>query len=92
MSKGKLIIELGKRAGKVRTAEVKIEDITTEELAQAVGAVLNNVINEKADTEVEKVMWKAYVLHDICVQIGFKEIASRLEDAFDKLEGGSDGR
>ena len=36
--------------------------------------------------EAEKVMWKAHALHDICEQIGFKSIAARLEEAFERLE------
>ena len=60
--------------------------MTIEELSNVVGAVLNDVISKDARDEAEKVTWKAYALHDICVQIGFKSIAARLEEVFNKLE------
>jgi hypothetical protein len=86
MSKGKLIVEIEKADGEIRTANLKIKDMTVEELSNVVGAVLNDVISKDATDEAEKVVWKAHALHDICVQIGFKSIAARLEEAFNKLE------
>lgn len=86
MAKGKLIIEIEKADGKMRTANLKIKDMTIKELSHVVGAVLNDVISKDAKDEAEKVMWKAYALHDICFQIGFKSVAARLEEAFNKLE------
>jgi len=86
MSKGKLIVEVEKADGEIRTANLKIKDMTIEELSHVVGAVLNDVINKEARDEAEKVMWKAHALHDICIQIGFNSIAARLEELFNKLE------
>ena len=92
MSKGKLIVEIEKADGEIRTANLKIKDMTVEELSHVVGAVLNDVISKDARDEAEKVMWKAYAIHDICVQIGFKSVAARLEEVFNKLERESIGQ
>ena len=89
MTKGKLIVEIEKADGKIRTANLKINDMTIEELSHLLGAVLNDVISQGARDEADKVVLKACALHDICVQIGFKSIAARLEEAFNKLEGES---
>lgn len=86
MSKSKLVIEIEKTDDEFRTANLKIKDMTIEELSHVVGAVLNDVISKNARDEAEKVTWKAHALHDICVQIGFKSIAARLEEAFERLE------
>lgn len=85
MTKGKLIVEIEKADGEIRTANLKITDMTVEELSHVVGAVLNDVISKETRDEEEKVMLKAYALHDICVQIGFKSTATRLEEAIDKM-------
>lgn len=86
MTKGKLIVEIEKADGEIRTANLKIKDMTIEELSHVVGAVLNDVISKDTRDEAEKVILKAYALHDICVQIGFKSVAARLEGVFNKLE------
>ena len=86
MTKGKLIVEIEKADGKIRTADLKIKNMTIEELSHVVGTVLNNVISKYANDDAEKVIWKAYAVHDICVQIGFKSTAARLEEMFNKLE------
>lgn len=86
MTKGKLIVEIEKADGEIRTANLKIKDMTVEELSHVVGAVLNDVISKEAKDEEDKVMFKAYALHDICVQIGFKSVAARLEGVFNELE------
>ncbi len=86
MSKGKLIVEIEKANGEIRTANVKIKDMTVEELFHAIGAVLNDVISKVAENEVEKVIWKAQALHDIAYRFEFKSIAARLEEVFNKLE------
>ena len=86
MNKGKLIVEIEKVDSEIRTADLKIKDMTIEELSHAVGSVLNDVISKHAKDDVEEVMWKAYALHNICVQIGFKSTAARLEEIFNKLE------
>ena len=86
MSKSKLIVEIEKADGEIRTANLKIKGMSLEELSHVVGAVLNDVISKNARDEAEKVMWKAHALHDICEQIGFKSIAARLEEAFERLE------
>ena len=86
MSKGKLMVEIEKVDGETRTANLKIEGMTLEELFHVVGVVLNDVISEGASTEAEKVLLKVRAIHDICVQIGFKSVAVRLEEAFNKLE------
>lgn len=85
MTKGKLIVEIEKADGEIRTANLKIKDMTIEELYHLVGAVLNDVISKEVKNEAEEVMIKAYALHDICVQIGFKSVAARLERAFNEL-------
>lgn len=86
MTKGKLIVEIEKADGEIRTANLEIKDMTIEELSHVVGAVLNDVISKVTRNEAEKVKLKAYVLHDICVQIGFKSMAAGLEEVFNKLE------
>ena len=86
MSKGKLIVEIEKADGEIRTANMKIKDMTIEELSHVAGAVLNDVISQNARDEAEKVTWKVRALHDICVQIGFKSTASNLEEVFERLE------
>jgi len=86
MSKGKLIVEIEKADGEIRCVNLKIKDMTIKELSHVVGAVLNDVISKNVRDEAEKEVWKAHAVHDICVQIGFKTIASRLEEAFNKLE------
>lgn len=86
MTKGKLIVEIEKADGEIRTANLKIKDMTIEELSHVVGAVLNDVISKEVKNEAEEVMFKAYALHDICVQIGFKSTAAGLEKVFNKLE------
>jgi hypothetical protein len=65
---------------------LKIKDMTIEELSHVVGAVLNDVISKDARDEAEKAIWKAHALHDICIQLGFKSTAARLEGVFNKLE------
>ena len=92
MSKGKLIVEIEKVDSEIRTADLKIKNMTIEELSHVVGTVLNDVISKHAKDDAEKVMWKAYALHGICVQIGFKSTAARLEEVFNKLEREEDGR
>ena len=86
MTKGKLIVEIEKVDNEIRTADLKIKNMTIEELAHVVGAVLNDVINKNTNDDAEKVMFKAHALHDICVQIGFESTADRLEEMFNKLE------
>ena len=86
MTKGKLIVEIEKADGEIRTANLKITDMTIEELSHVFGAVLNDVISKATRDETEKVMIKSYALHDICVQIGFKSVAARLEGVFNELE------
>lgn len=86
MSKGKLIVEIEKVDSEIRTADLKIKNMTIEELSHVFGTVLNNVISKHAKDDAEKAIWKVYALHDICVQIGFKSTAARLEEMFNKLE------
>lgn len=86
MSKGKLLVEIEKVDSETRTANLEIKDLTIEELFHVVGVVLNDVISESARNEAEKVILKVHAIHDICVQIGFKSVAARLEEAFNKLE------
>jgi len=86
MTKGKLIVEIEKADGEIRTANLKIKDMTIEELSHVVGAVLNDVISKEVENKAEEVMIKAYALHDICIQIGFKSVAARLEGVFNELE------
>ena len=92
MNKGKLIVEIEKADGEIRTANVKIKGMTVEELSHVVGAVLNDVISKSAMNEAVKVICKAHAIHDICVQIGFKSVAARLEETFNKLERESIGQ
>lgn len=86
MSKGKLLVEIEKVDSETRTANLEIKNLTIEELSHVVGVVLNDVISESARNEAEKVILKVHAIHDICVQIGFKSVAARLEEAFNKLE------
>jgi hypothetical protein len=86
MSKGKLIVEIEKADGVSRTAKLKIKDMTIEEFSHVVGAVLNDIISKNARDEAEKAIWKAHALHDICIQIGFKSTAARLEEVFNRLK------
>lgn len=86
MTKGKLIVDIEKIDDEIRTANLKIEYLTVEELSHVVGAVLNNVISENSEGEAEKAFLKAHALHDICVQFGFETTADRLEKVFDELE------
>lgn len=86
MAKGKLIVEIEKADGETRTVNFYINDMTLHELSHAVGAILNAEISKNAKDEEEKVIWKAHAIHDICLQIGFKSTAARLEETFNKLE------
>ena len=54
MTKGKLIVDIEKIDDEIRTANLKIEYLTVEELSHVVGAVLNNVISENSEGEAEK--------------------------------------
>lgn len=86
MSKGKLLVEIEKVDSETRTANLEIKNLTIEELSHVVGVVLNDVISESARNEAEKVILKVHAIHDICAQIGFKSVAARLEEVFNKLE------
>lgn len=82
----KLVIETEKIDDEFRNTDIQMKDFTLQELSVVFGAILDNLINEKASNEAEKVIWKANALHDICLQMEFKSIASRLEEVFERLE------
>lgn len=87
----KLVIETEKINDEFRNTNIQIKDFTLKELSVVFGAILDDLINKNASNEEKKVIWKACALHDICEQFGFKSIASKLEEAFERLERDNDG-
>ncbi len=92
MDKGKLIIEVEKDGDELRFSVTEIRNLTPGELANLVGALLNNVISKGTNNKVEQAFWKACALRDICSQIGLESTADRLNEQLRRLEREEDGR
>ncbi|MCR5440283.1 MAG: hypothetical protein K6F01_12740 [Selenomonas sp.] len=80
MSKGKIIIEVKKIDEDVMNASVKILNLSMNEVSNAIGAALNDVIGQNSDSKIEEIFFKIIVIRDICNQMGLGKVANSLDE------------
>ncbi len=85
MDKGRLVIEVEKDGDMLRTADVKIRNLTLGEISVAVGAVLNDLISKGTDNKTEQMVWRILALRDICLKFGLASVADRLDGILDRI-------
>ena len=88
MDKGRLVIEVKKDGDMLRDADVKISNLTLEEISAAVGAVINDSISKGTDNKTEQMAWRVCALRDICLQLGLASVADRLDGILDRIGRG----
>lgn len=86
---GKIIIEVEKdrenASVRIENASVRIENLSLGDICNAMGAVLNEIIDDNTDSKKEEIVFKAYAIRDICNQIGLTDTAEGLDEILRNL-------
>ena len=92
MDKGRLVVEFEKNGDELKFTTTEIRNLTVEELANLVGALLNIVISNESNNKVEQVFWKAGTLRDICSQMGLESTADKLDKQIENWGAREEGK
>jgi hypothetical protein len=86
MKKGKLIIEIEK-AGDDMMANLKVNDMTIQDVCVAVGTSINKIICDNTDdNDAGRLLMRVQAMRDIACSIGLEKLSKSIDSALEKAE------
>ncbi|WP_303815355.1 hypothetical protein [Selenomonas ruminantium] len=69
-----------------RRVDVKIKNLTVEDICFSVGALLREITEENFDNKLERLFFKLQAVQDICTMLDLKPIAKSIENAINQAK------